>query len=56
MKAQEVIRRPPRSRYDVWVKEGEEVDWERLRKLLPEPFRLQGLSETLGGRAGRFPG
>src|SRR5215212_3191425 len=36
LKAQEVIRRPPRSRY-VWVKEGEEIDWERLRKLLPEP-------------------
>jgi hypothetical protein len=35
LKAQ-VIRRPPRSRY-VWVKEGEEIDWERLRKLLPEP-------------------
>jgi putative transposase len=32
----QVVRRPPRSRY-VWVKEGEEIDWERLRKLLPEP-------------------
>ena len=53
MKAQEVIRRPPRSRY-VWVKEGEEIDWERLRKLLPEPFRLQGSTETLGGRADVF--
>jgi putative transposase len=21
----------------VWVKEGEEIDWERIRKLLPEP-------------------
>src|SRR5829696_6220605 len=53
LKAQEVIRRPPRSRY-VWVKEGEEIDWERLRKLLPEPFRLQGSTETLGGRADVF--
>ena len=33
--AQEVVRRPPRTRY-VWVKEGEEINWERLRKLLPE--------------------
>ena len=32
----QVVRHPPRSRY-VWVKEGEEIDWERLRKLLPEP-------------------
>ncbi|HEX2742257.1 MAG TPA: IS5 family transposase [Rubrobacter sp.] len=32
----QVVRRPPRNRY-VWVKEGEEIDWERLRKLLPEP-------------------
>ncbi len=32
----QVVRRPPRPRY-VWVKEGEEIDWERLRKLLPEP-------------------
>ena len=21
----------------MWVKEGEEIDWERIRKLLPEP-------------------
>jgi len=32
----QVVRRPRRPRY-VWVKEGEEIDWERLRKLLPEP-------------------
>jgi hypothetical protein len=32
----EVVRRPRRPRY-VWVKEGEEIDWERIRKLLPEP-------------------
>jgi len=31
-----VVRRPRRPRY-VWVKEGEEIDWERIRKLLPEP-------------------
>jgi transposase len=36
LKAQELNRCPPRSRY-VWVKEGEEIDWGRLRKLLPEP-------------------
>ena len=47
------VRRPPRSRY-VWVKEGEEIDWERLRKLLCPSLRLQGLSETLGGRADVF--
>ena len=51
MKAQEVIRRPPRSRYDVWVKEGEEIDWERIRKLYCPSLRLQGSTETLGGRA-----
>src|SRR5215204_5863254 len=32
----QVVRRPPRTRY-VWVKEGEEIDWERIGKLLPEP-------------------
>jgi putative transposase len=32
----QVVQRPRRSRY-VWVKEGEEIDWERIRKLLPEP-------------------
>ena len=32
----QVVRRPPRRRY-VWVKEGEKPDWEKLRKLLPEP-------------------
>ena len=32
----EVVRRPRRPRY-VWVKEGEEIDWEGIRKLLPEP-------------------
>ena len=32
----QVVRRPRRPRY-VWVKEGEEIDWERIRKLLPEP-------------------
>ena len=32
----EVVRRPRRPHY-VWVKEGEEIDWERIRKLLPEP-------------------
>jgi len=32
----DVVRRPPKVRY-VWVKEGEEPDWEKLRKLLPEP-------------------
>ena len=32
----EVVWRPRRPRY-VWVKEGEEIDWERIRKLLPEP-------------------
>jgi hypothetical protein len=28
----QVVRHPPRTRY-VWVKEGEEIDWERIRKL-----------------------
>jgi putative transposase len=32
----EVVRHPPRPRY-VWVKEGEEPDWEKLRQLLPPP-------------------
>jgi putative transposase len=32
----QVVRRPRRPRY-VWVKEGEEIDWERIRRLLPEP-------------------
>jgi len=32
----EVVQRPRRPRY-VWVKEGEEIDWERIRKLLPKP-------------------
>jgi len=32
----QVVRRPRRPRY-VWVKEGEEIDWERIRKLPPEP-------------------
>ena len=36
----EVVRHPPKSRY-VWVKEGEEPDWEKLRELLPPPgFRV----------------
>ncbi len=36
----EVVRHPPKPRY-VWVKEGEEPDWEKLRKLLPPPgFRV----------------
>jgi putative transposase len=35
----EVVRHPPRPRY-VWVKEGEEPDWEKLRQLLlPPGFR-----------------
>lgn len=34
----QMVRRPPRPRY-VWVKEGEEPDWDdlRARGLLPEP-------------------
>lgn len=32
----EVVRHPPKPRY-VWVKEGEEPDWEKLRELLPAP-------------------
>lgn len=32
----ELVRHPPKPRY-VWVKEGEEPDWEKLEKLLPEP-------------------
>jgi hypothetical protein len=44
----EVVRWPRRPRY-VWVKEGEEIDWERIRKLLPET-RLQGAAEEVGGR------
>ncbi|MDP8973580.1 MAG: IS5 family transposase [Actinomycetota bacterium] len=36
----EVVRHPPKPRY-VWVKEGEEPDWEKLRELLPPPgFRV----------------
>jgi hypothetical protein len=36
----EVMRHPPKPRY-VWVKEGEEPDWEKLRELLPLPgFRV----------------
>ena len=36
----EVARRSRRPRY-VWVKEGEEPDWEKLAKLLPPPgFRV----------------
>ena len=36
----EVVRHPPKPRY-VWVKEGEEPDWETLRELLPPPgFRV----------------
>ncbi len=36
----EVVRHPPKSRY-VWIKEGEEPDWEKLRELLPPPgFRV----------------
>lgn len=36
----EIIRHPPKPRY-VWVKEGEEPDWEKLRELLPPPgFRV----------------
>jgi len=35
-----VVRHPPKPRY-VWVKEGEEPDWEKLAKLLPPPgFRV----------------
>ncbi len=32
----EVVRRLRSPRY-VWVKEGEEIHWERIKKLLPEP-------------------
>ncbi len=36
----EVVRHPPKPRY-VWVKEGEEPDWEKLRELLPSAgFRV----------------
>ena len=36
----EVVRHPPKPRY-VWVKEGEEPDWEKLRELLAVPgFRV----------------
>lgn len=31
-----IVRHPPKPRY-VWVKEGEEPDWEKLRELLPPP-------------------
>jgi len=35
-----IVRHPPKPRY-VWVKEGEEPDWEKLRELLPPPgFRV----------------
>jgi transposase len=36
----EVVRHPPKPRY-VWVKKGEEPDWEKLREMLPPPgFRV----------------
>ena len=35
LSAQEIVRRQRRPRY-VWVKEGEKIDWERIRKLLAE--------------------
>ncbi len=36
----QIVRHPPKPRY-VWVKEGEEPDWEKLRELLPPPgFRI----------------
>ena len=31
----QIVRHPPKPRY-VWVKEGEEPDWEKLKELLPE--------------------
>ena len=34
------VGHPPKPRY-VWVKEGEQPDWEKLRELLPPPgFRV----------------
>lgn len=36
----EVVRHPPKPRY-VWVKKGEEPNWEKLREMLPPPgFRV----------------
>lgn len=32
----EIVRHPPKPRY-VWVREGEEPDWEKLKELLPKP-------------------
>lgn len=32
----EIVRHPPKPRY-VWVREGEEPNWEKLRELLPKP-------------------
>ena len=32
----EIVRHPPKPSY-VWVREGEEPDWEKLRELLPKP-------------------
>jgi len=32
----EIVRHPPKPRY-VWVREGEEPDWEKLEELLPKP-------------------
>jgi hypothetical protein len=46
----EVVRRPRRPRY-VWVKEGEEIDWERIRKLLCPSLRFQSVAEEVGGGA-----
>jgi putative transposase len=31
----EIVRHPPKPRY-VWVREGEEPDWEKLKELLPK--------------------
>ena len=32
----EIVRHPPKPRY-IWVREGEEPDWEKLEELLPKP-------------------
>jgi hypothetical protein len=52
--AEVVVRHPPKPRY-VWVKEGEEPDWEKLRELLLPPPRGFRVLPRGGGSSWRGP-
>lgn len=47
MTAAEIVRHPPKPRY-VWVREGEDPDWEKLEDLVPKKPGFEVLPRGVG--------